>query len=260
MQSENELAEAAEKAAVEKDLEKWELSAEKERAAAQFYQEKGNELREDLIADLNSRKTTYPHTLTLDGQHKNPIIQSVDFDEGKRRILEFVASVEERALEPLKQAYLDEQKETRDLETKKQQEQQKTAEQVQQPRLRLGQQPSSERYRELREQTQKYKDENIKEQQAKQDLERREREETREAARAEITAPSSPNKLEPMHPAEHKQRQEERAAREEIREAAKAEIRQPMRMTDEAIDRAVKEAKAQLERSKEQGLDYGRGL
>jgi hypothetical protein len=127
-------------------------------------------------------------------------------------------------------------------------------------RLKVGETPTQDRYKELREQTQKYKDQNIKEQQAKQDLERQEREETREAARAEITAPSSPNKLEPMHPAEHKQRQEEQAAREKIREAAKAEIRQPMRMTDESIERAVKEAKAELERSKEQGLDYGRGL
>jgi hypothetical protein len=202
MQSENELAAAAEKAAREKDLQNWELSAEKERASVQFDQEKGKSLEDYLTNDYNNRRTTFPHTYTLGGQDKSPIIQSVDFDEEKRRILELVATVRERDLEPLKEAYLKEQAAARQLEKKKQQEQQKTAEQVQQPRLRLGQQSSSERYRELREQTQQYKDQNIKNQQ----------------------------------------------------------VRQPMRMTNESIERSVKEAKAQLELSKEQGLDYGRGL
>jgi transcriptional/translational regulatory protein YebC/TACO1 len=37
---------------------------------------------------------------------------------------------------------------------------------------------------------------------------------------------------------------------------AKAEIRQPMRMTNESIDRAVKEAKAQLKEAKNEQLEY----
>jgi hypothetical protein len=211
MQSEKELAAEAERAALEKDLENWELSAEKERAEAEFDRERGKNLEEQLTRDLNIRRTGNPHTLTLGGQDKSPLINVRDFDYEKEKIQALVATARERELEPLKQAYLDEQKATRDLETRKQQEQQKTVERVQEPRLRLGQQPRSEQYRELREQTQQYKDQNIKNQQEEQDLERQ-------------------------------------------------QIRQPMRMTNESIERAVKEAKAQLERSKEQGLDYGRGL
>jgi hypothetical protein len=109
-------------------------------------------------------------------------------------------------------------------------------------RLRVGQTPTQESYAAMREITRQY------------------REQGEEVTAAKVLEVEQAPTLKPMHPDEHRQRQEERTAREKIREAAKAEIRQPMRMTDEDIDRAVKEAKAQLERDKEQRLDYGRGL
>jgi hypothetical protein len=216
MQSESDLtraAEAAEKAAVEKDLQNWELSAEKERAAAQFDQEEGKKRTEDLIKELVASRTSYVMKLTLGGMHKSPIINRIGFEEDKQKILDLVAAEKNQKLEEPKKAYLDEKAEVRKLEAAQQKEQQQTAEQVQ-PTLihRQTQAQKNAQYAELREWANKAKEKWDKEQ---------------EAAKVQ---------------------------------EVKQEIRQPMRMTNESIERSVKEAKAQLERSKEQGLDYGRGL
>jgi MobA/MobL family len=109
-------------------------------------------------------------------------------------------------------------------------------------RVRVGQTPSQESYAAMREITRQYKGQG------------------EEQTAATVPEVEQEYKFEPMHPDEHRQRQEERAERKEIREAAKAEITQPMRMTNESIDLAKNEALEQWERSQKQGLDYGLGL
>jgi hypothetical protein len=109
-------------------------------------------------------------------------------------------------------------------------------------RVKVGQTPSQESYAAMREITRQYKGQG------------------EEQTAATVPEVEQEYKFEPMHPDEHRQRQEERAERKEIREAAKAEITQPMRMTNESIDLAKNEALEQWERSQKQGLDYGLGL
>jgi hypothetical protein len=149
MQSESELlaAEAAEKAAIEKDLENWQ--AREKELAAQFDREQGKNLEEELTKDYNNRKTTHAHTYTYGGQDKAPIIKVPDFEREKERIQASVAIRKEQELERAKEAYLEAEKAAR-LEAAQQKEQQQAAEQVQQPEPQIGLQPiQPEKYKAL---------------------------------------------------------------------------------------------------------------
>jgi MobA/MobL family len=109
-------------------------------------------------------------------------------------------------------------------------------------RVRVGQTPTQESYAAMHEITRQY------------------REQGEEVTAAKVPEVEQAPTLQPMHPEEHRQRQEERIAREEIREAARAEITQPIQMTPESIHLAARQAIEQWERSQEQGLEYGLGL
>jgi hypothetical protein len=123
MQSENELAAAAEKAAREKDLQNWELSSEKERAAAQFDREEGKKKTDDLIKELVASRTSYVMKLTMDGMHKSPIMNRIGYEEDKQKILDLVAAEKKERLEEPKQAYLKEQAAARELQKNEAQQQ-----------------------------------------------------------------------------------------------------------------------------------------
>jgi MobA/MobL family len=88
---------------------------------------------------------------------------------------------------------------------------------------RLGQTPTQESYAAMRDITPQYREQG-------------EGQDEPERA-AEVRKVEQAPTLQPMHPDEHRQRQEARAEREEMWAAARAEIAQPIQMKNEALSR-----------------------
>jgi hypothetical protein len=125
MQSENELSAAAEKAAIQKDLENWK-AIEKE-LSEKFEQEK-REKREQLYKSREIRNRTSPQ-LTPKGQSMFKPLTPGDYKGIEARAHHDTNSDKKREIEAAQKEYLDTQKKTREL---KKEAQNQAVEQTQQ--------------------------------------------------------------------------------------------------------------------------------
>jgi DNA polymerase II small subunit/DNA polymerase delta subunit B len=112
MQSESELA--AEKAAIEKDLEDWKLL--KEELEDEYRRGNGKDLYEALSENLNTSRTGHPLNYTLGGQDQSPIRPIEEYNEGKYKIEQLVNLTEDRNIEDAKDKFLKKREEARKLE------------------------------------------------------------------------------------------------------------------------------------------------
>jgi hypothetical protein len=112
MQSESELAAAAEKAAIQKDLENWK-AIEKE-LSEKFEQEKRKE-REQLYRSREVKNRTSPQ-LTPEGQSMFKPLTPGDYKGIEARAHHYTNSDKKREIEAAQKEYLDAQKEARKLE------------------------------------------------------------------------------------------------------------------------------------------------